>query len=93
MVLGLVVQTYPGKDGIVRACKVRTKKGDLLRPVQRLHCLEFDTEASSASSSSSENSVPSVDVDRQDAVRISPSGSLDITSVTRSGRVYKPINK
>ena len=72
---------------------MRTKKGDLLRLVQRLHCLESDTEVSSASSSSSENSVPSLDVYRQDAVKISPSGSLDSTSVTRSGRVYKPMNK
>lgn len=38
--LGKVVQLIEGKDGIVRLVKVRTRQGDLLRPIQRLYPLE-----------------------------------------------------
>lgn len=36
----LIEEVYPGRDGIVRAVKVRTSKGSFVRPVQRLHLLE-----------------------------------------------------
>ena len=41
--LGVVVETYTGKDGIIRSCKVKTKRGEFVRSVQRLHLLEVDT--------------------------------------------------
>ncbi|XP_072389367.1 uncharacterized protein [Diabrotica undecimpunctata] len=41
--MGRVVELFPGKDGSVRLCKVKTAKGYLLRPVQRLYPLECCT--------------------------------------------------
>ncbi|XP_055933002.1 uncharacterized protein LOC129963023 [Argiope bruennichi] len=41
--LGKVVKLIKGKDGIVRLVKVRTKQGDLLRPIQRLYPLEVSS--------------------------------------------------
>ncbi|XP_064638293.1 uncharacterized protein LOC135494310 [Lineus longissimus] len=38
--LGRVDEVYMGKDGICRTVAVRTKKGVLKRPIQRLHHLE-----------------------------------------------------
>ena len=39
-ILGKIVNTFPGKDGIIRTASVRTTKGMINRPVQRLHLLE-----------------------------------------------------
>ncbi|GBM50513.1 hypothetical protein AVEN_160737-1 [Araneus ventricosus] len=41
--LGKVVQLIEGKDGVVRLVKIRTKQGDLLRPIQRLYPLEVSS--------------------------------------------------
>lgn len=38
--LARVVEVYPGKDGVVRYAKVKTAKGFLVRPIQRLIPLE-----------------------------------------------------
>ena len=39
-ILGKVENTYPGKDGLIRTASIRTKKGVLYRPIQKLHLLE-----------------------------------------------------
>ncbi|XP_055947057.1 uncharacterized protein LOC129980699 [Argiope bruennichi] len=41
--LGKITEIFPGKDGLVRLVKVKTKKGEFLRPVQRLYALEVQT--------------------------------------------------
>ncbi|UYV84483.1 hypothetical protein LAZ67_X002352 [Cordylochernes scorpioides] len=38
--IGVIAKTYPGKDGIVRVVMIKTKRGNFLRPVQRLFFLE-----------------------------------------------------
>ncbi|GFW45723.1 integrase catalytic domain-containing protein [Trichonephila clavipes] len=38
--LGRVLELFPGKDGIIRLVKLRTERGDMLRPIQRLYPLE-----------------------------------------------------
>ncbi|CAB4006026.1 Tyrosine- phosphatase Lar [Paramuricea clavata] len=38
--MGRVEQIHPGNDGLIRAVTLRTRKGTLRRPVQRLHRLE-----------------------------------------------------
>ncbi|UYV64112.1 hypothetical protein LAZ67_2006597, partial [Cordylochernes scorpioides] len=38
--IGVIEKTYPGKDGIVRVVMIKTKRGNFLRPVQRLFFLE-----------------------------------------------------
>jgi hypothetical protein len=39
--IGVISEVLPGRDGVVRACKVRVKGTELVRPVQRLHMLEI----------------------------------------------------
>ncbi|GBM14120.1 hypothetical protein AVEN_60955-1 [Araneus ventricosus] len=41
--LGKVVQLIEGKDGVLRLVKIRTKQGELLRPIQRLYTLEVSS--------------------------------------------------
>lgn len=41
--LGVVIEVYPGRDGVIRSCKVKTQRGEFVRAVQRLHVLEVDT--------------------------------------------------
>jgi hypothetical protein len=35
---GVVMETYPGKDGLVRVAKVKTGKGEYTRPIHKM-CL------------------------------------------------------
>ncbi|XP_054259920.1 uncharacterized protein LOC128984608 [Macrosteles quadrilineatus] len=42
--LGIVIKLFPGKDGKVRLVQVKTKKGLILRPIQRLYPLEVTGE-------------------------------------------------
>ena len=41
--MGPVKRLVPGKDGLVRTVTLKTQKGRLRRPVQRLHRLEVST--------------------------------------------------
>ena len=40
--LGRVTRTFPGKDQIIRAVELRTSKGTVVRPIQKLHDLELN---------------------------------------------------
>lgn len=41
--LGRVIETYPStQDGLVRVVKLKTQKGELRRPIHKLHLLEAD---------------------------------------------------
>ena len=39
---GIVLEVFPGKDGLIRSVKVKTAKGIFHRPIQRLHDLEIN---------------------------------------------------
>ena len=39
--LGVVKVVYPGRDGLVRSVQMKTAKGLLTRPIQRVHNLEI----------------------------------------------------
>ena len=39
--LGIVHVVYPGRDGLVRSVQMKTAKGLLTRPIQRVHNLEI----------------------------------------------------
>ena len=41
--LGIIVDTHPGKDGLVRSVKIRTSQGIICRPIQLVHDLEVNT--------------------------------------------------
>ena len=45
--LGTIIKLYPGKDGSVRSVELKTSKGDIVRPVQRLYDLEINSNFSS----------------------------------------------
>lgn len=38
--VGTITELIPGKDGIVRACRIKMKSSEVVRPVQRLHLIE-----------------------------------------------------
>ncbi|XP_031356633.1 uncharacterized protein LOC116180668 [Photinus pyralis] len=40
--LARILELYPGKDGVCRVAKLRTAKGELSRPIQRIYPLEVD---------------------------------------------------
>ncbi|KAG1656930.1 hypothetical protein GQR58_023669 [Nymphon striatum] len=42
--LGKIVEVYPGRDGRIRAVALKTAKGIIRRPIQRLHLLELSIE-------------------------------------------------
>lgn len=44
--LGRVEELIPGSDGLVRCVRLRTKRGIITRPIQRLHVLEMVPEVS-----------------------------------------------
>ena len=54
--LGIIESTHPGKDGLVRAVDIRTAKGKITRPIQRLRDLEIS--ASGPDSPTAENDTP-----------------------------------
>ena len=46
--MGRVEKLFPGKDGLVRTVALKTQKGALCRPIQRLHRLEASNQSPSA---------------------------------------------
>lgn len=38
--MGLVIKVFPGVDGLSRMVELKTEKGNLIRPIQKLHSLE-----------------------------------------------------
>lgn len=54
---GIVLEVFPGKDGLIRSVKVKTAKGTLLRPIQRLHDLELYNDSHCNSNDVSEDLV------------------------------------
>ncbi len=44
--LGIVQELYPGRDGVIRAAKIKTVNGHLDRPVHLLYPLELSCDVS-----------------------------------------------
>ncbi|UYV81864.1 hypothetical protein LAZ67_20002726 [Cordylochernes scorpioides] len=89
--IGVIEKTYPGKDGIVRVAMIKTKRGNFLRPVQRLFFLE------SCENHSKEDFGKGRDLEKEKKINLdTPSISQrsirgkDSPVITRSGRVVKP---
>ena len=91
--LGVVVELFPGKDGIVRSVNVKTSKGVICRPVQRLHNLELYSAGSVTIDT--RDTLPSTDASPAGelASSESPSTSQSSPYVSRSGRIVKPPNR
>ncbi|GFQ86906.1 pro-Pol polyprotein [Trichonephila clavata] len=43
--MGLVMEKFPGKNNSVRVVKVKTRTGELIRPVKRLYSLELNSDS------------------------------------------------
>ncbi|UYV75384.1 hypothetical protein LAZ67_13000077 [Cordylochernes scorpioides] len=88
--IGAIEKTYPGKDGIVRVAMIKTKRGNFLRPVQRLFFLE------SSENHYKEDFRKGCDLEKEKINLDTPSISQrsirgkDSPVITRSGRVVKP---
>jgi len=78
--LGRVLKVHPGRDGAIRVATVKTTKGIVLRPVQRLYFLEV------VENESEKRSVNRHCVDKQSDSEMKPS---EIPYNTRAGRLVK----
>ncbi|KAG1690267.1 Seipin [Nymphon striatum] len=96
--LGIVVDLYPGRDGLIRSVRIKTSKGEVNRPIQRLHSLEvnrFDNVKMDVPDPLSVVHSPTRDLlERVEVVSI----AKDTTSVktpvkSRAGRVIKPVKR
>ncbi|XP_066956312.1 uncharacterized protein [Macrobrachium rosenbergii] len=100
--LGVIIEVYPGKDGVIRSVDVKTSKGIINRPVQKLHDLEIsnvlDTEAEGGVpcivSEVNDKSVPKPvynlsDVNADDSDPDISQSRVEPMSYTRRGRLVK----
>ncbi|GFU16371.1 uncharacterized protein NPIL_603191 [Nephila pilipes] len=85
--LGRELELFPGKDGIIRLVKLRTEKGNVLRPIQRLYPLELKPNYEQVVS---ENwKVPEVVTEYPEL----NTDSNKTVPVTSSGREIKPVKR
>ncbi|GFS46902.1 integrase catalytic domain-containing protein [Nephila pilipes] len=84
---GRVLELFPGKDGIIRLVKLRTEKGNVLRPIQRLYPLELKPNY---------EQVVSENRKGPEVVTEYPELNTDFNKtvpVTSSGREIKPVKR
>lgn len=86
--LGRVLELFPGKDGVVRLVKLKTLKGNVLRPVQRLYPLEIKNEHEPVISD--HKTVP--DQEPPELSEMKNDFKHDPV-YTRSGRLVKPVKR
>ncbi len=89
--MGRVTEVVPGRDGLIRTVKVKTKKGAFVRPVQRLHLLER-----SDVSEIEENELTPQDgsTDAADESLIVDQGGQDVVEpMSRYGRRQKLVDR
>ena len=82
--LGVVTKLFPGRDGNVRSVELKTAKGTLVRPIQKLHNLEVPG-ACVTKAEGSDGDPCSTDVSDVQSGQTGP-----VHKVTRCGRISKP---
>ncbi|GFT23271.1 uncharacterized protein NPIL_648341, partial [Nephila pilipes] len=85
--LGRVLELFPGKDGIIRLVKLRTEKGEVLRPIQRLYPLELKPNYEQVVS---ENRKGPEVVTEYPELNTNSNKTVPVTS---SGREIKPVKR
>ncbi|XP_076030379.1 uncharacterized protein LOC143018675 [Oratosquilla oratoria] len=85
----VIIELLPGRDGIVRCVNVKTSKGVLCRPVQKLHDLESCFETNSVNENI-KNPLECFMPDEEDVARDESAESLEQVKSSRNGRVVKP---
>ncbi|XP_021959868.1 uncharacterized protein LOC110855787 [Folsomia candida] len=84
--MGRILELIPGKDGVCRVSNVKTSKGTLKRPLQRLYPLEI----ASPKAAALPISRPSLDSKKKKQVQNEPEvDTIDEEIVTKSGRISK----
>ena len=78
--LAVVIDLFPGKDGVVRSVKLKTSKGIVIRSIQRLHDLEINDQSVECVSNSVGDNLRETK---------SENNSGPIITTTRFGRVVK----
>jgi len=98
--LGVVTEVFPGNDNIIRSVMVKTDKGVINRPVQKLHDLEMysdlyeDSDEDLRESISGEIVKSSVPGNNENsASEPCKESCLNPTSFSQRGRAIKPPNK
>ncbi|KAG1660356.1 PiggyBac transposable element-derived protein 3 [Nymphon striatum] len=96
--LGIVVDLYPGREGLIRSVRIKTSKGEVNRPIQRLHSLEvnrFDNVKMDVPDPLSVVHSPTRDLlERVEVVSIAKDTTTVKTPVkSRAGRVIKPVKR
>lgn len=97
--LGRVIETFPGKDGVIRVVRLITASGQLVRPIQRLYPLEvdFDVVPEQLHKLYKKGVNKARDSkDEKEKASLSKAIEQKIESVpykTRSGRTVKPVIK
>lgn len=86
--LARVIKVFPGKDGVIRVVKVKTAKGELMRPIQRLYPLEVSSKMETAE----ESAVEKLDQTKDGSGRIIPQNTSKEVR-TQSGRLVTPPNR
>jgi hypothetical protein len=106
---GVITRVLPSRDGVVRTVELKTVKGKLIRPLQRLHDLEVNSCEHSGSTdvplSTDQNQkyvggvTDIVDQNRDSVLdtsednAVTPMDEHIVPVVTRSGRVVKPTQR
>jgi hypothetical protein len=101
--LGRVIEVIPGRDNLIRTVKVKTKKGVLVRPVQRLHVLErsdvddcIDTalDDSSNTTGTQDEDSNADEESGSDTMLITDQGGQDVTEQkSRFGRTIRSVDR
>ncbi|XP_064108041.1 uncharacterized protein LOC135216591 [Macrobrachium nipponense] len=84
--LGVIVDVFPGKDGLIRSVNVKTSKGVITRPIQRLHYLEISSFDSEAITETINESMPESPLEKSKSVFPL---EYSVENRTRSGRITK----
>ena len=99
--LGVVESIHQGRDGLIRAVTLKTAKGLISRPIQRLHDLEIfssmplpEPEEYSLSHSHTQNIPLPVPSDNEDeAIGTQEARTETVPTTTRSGRAVKRLRQ
>ncbi|XP_068247720.1 uncharacterized protein [Palaemon carinicauda] len=90
--LGVIVDVFKGRDGLVRSVRLKTKKGEITRPIQRLYNLEVGrSEDLITTDASCEDFDRDVCDNPQMPIHIV--SDEDVLPKSKSGRVIKPPTK
>ncbi|TGZ53737.1 Uncharacterized protein DBV15_12868 [Temnothorax longispinosus] len=87
--LGRILETYPGRDGVVRVVILRTSDGVFVRPVQKLYPLEMEVSEGDVvyGDAELEESIETQAADEEESQVVQENEAAEVR--TRSGRLVR----